>query len=168
MPISILQHTPVWVWAILGGLLWAGIAQTAPRTVTLRRATLLPATMLTLSLWGVVSAFGLGPALATWALGVLVAAGMSLRAGGPHGVRWSAAGQVFHLPGIWMPLTLMFGIFCIKFGVGVSLGLQPGLRGSAGFAAATSLAYGAASGVFAGRALALWRLARPGPQLRSA
>ncbi len=161
MPLTILQHTPVWVWAILVALLWAGMMQTVARTVTLRRATLLPASMLALSLWGVVSAFGPGPALAAWALGGLAAAGGSLHAAGPRGARWSAAGQVFHLPGSWVPLALMLGIFCIKFGVGVSLGLQPGLRVSVGFAPCASLAYGVVSGVFAGRALALWRLARP-------
>jgi hypothetical protein len=43
----------------------------------------------------------------------------------------------------------------------VSLALHPELRQAAVFALGTSLAYGVFSGVFAGRALVLWRLAQP-------
>ena len=166
--LGILQHTPVWVWPLLAALMALGVMQAFARTVTLRRITLLPVTMLALSLWGVASDFGSGLALAAWALGGLAAGTWSLRRGALAGARWSAAEQAFRLPGSWVPLMLILGIFCTKFGVGVSLALHPEVRSTPGFAIGASLAYGVFSGFFAGRALALWRLAVPQAQARPA
>jgi hypothetical protein len=166
--LAVLQHTPVWVWPLLAALLSLGIRQAAPRTVTLRRATVLPLAMLALSLWGVVSVFESGPALAAWAFGGLAAAGWGVRTGSPRGVRWSAAEQVFRMPGSWVPLALILAIFGAKFGVGVSLALHPDWRGASGFALGASLAYGVISGLFAGRAITLWRLTRQAWQVRTA
>ncbi len=163
--LAVLQHTPLWVWPLLATLLWLGVRQTFVRTVTLRRATLLPVSMLALSLWGVVSVFASGEALAAWALGGLAAATWTLRLGSPPGVRWSATERIFQMPGSWVPLTLILGIFCTRFGVGMSLAQHPELRHATGFAVGTSLAYGVFSGLFAGRAMALWRLARNENQL---
>ena len=166
--LGILQHTPVWVWPLLAALMALGVMQAFARTVALRRITLLPVAMLALSLWGVASVFGSGPALVAWALGGLAAAAWSLRRGAAAGARWSAAEQAFRLPGSWVPLMLILGIFCTKFGVGVSLALHPQLRATPDFAIGVSLAYGAFSGIFAGRAAALWRIAVLQPQARSA
>jgi len=166
--LAILQHTPVWVWPLLAALLALGLRQAFPRTVTLRRAMLLPVAMLALSLWGVISVFGSGPALAAWALGGLTAASWSMHGGGARSVRWSAAEQSFRLPGSWVPLMLILGIFCTKFGVGMSLAQHPELRSADSFALGASLVYGVFSGLFAGRALGLWRLIRPATQVRVA
>ncbi len=166
--LAVLQHTPVWVWPLLAALLSLGVWQVFPRTITLRRATLLPTSMLALSLWGVLSAFGTGQAIAAWALGGLAATSLSSRAGGPRGVRWSSAEQTFRMPGSWVPLMLILGIFCTKFGVGMSLAQHSDLRSADGFSLGASLAYGVFSGLFAGRALALWRLTRQQLQVRPA
>ncbi len=166
--LAVLQHTPVWVWPLLAALLSLGFWQVFPRTVTLRRATLLPVAMLALSFWGVVSVFGSVPALGAWAFGGLAAASWSLHAGSPRGVHWSAAEQVFRMPGSWVPLALILGIFCTKFGVGMSLAQHPALRGTVSFVLVASLTYGAFSGLFAARAMTLWRLTRPGWQVRTA
>jgi hypothetical protein len=166
--LAIVQHAPVWVWPLLATLLTLGLWQAFPRKVALRRAMLLPVAMLALSLWGVVSVFGSGLALAAWALGGLAAASWNMHGGSPRGVRWSAAEQAFRLPGSWVPLMLILGIFCTRFGVGMSLALHPELRGASGFALIASLGYGIFSGLFAGRALGLWRLTRPAMPVRVA
>jgi len=160
--LAVIRHTPTWVWPLLLALLWLGGWQTLPRTASLRRTTLLPAAMLMLSSWGVVSAFGFGTALLAWGLGGVAAAVPALRAGVP-GARFSPAAQSFTLPGSWVPLALMLAIFCMKFGVGMSLALHPEWRDGVGLSFGASLAYGGFSGVFAGRALALARLARETP-----
>jgi hypothetical protein len=159
--LALLQHTPFWVWPLLATLLGLGLWQVLPRTVTLRRATVLPAAMLGLSLWSVASTFGSGQSLAAWAVGGLGAATASWHGGSPRDARWSAAVRSFRLPGSWIPLTLSLGIFCTKFGVGMSLAQHPELRSADSFALGASLAYGVFSGLFAGRALGLWRLTRP-------
>ena len=157
---AILHHTPPWVWALLTVLLTLGFMQTLPRRVSVLRAALLPVAMLVWSLWGVAAGFGGATALAAWAAGVLASASAAERLGAPAGARWSAAERCFELPGSWVPLALIVALFCIKFGVGTSLALHPALGDNAAFAHGASLAYGAFSGVFAGRALALLRLAR--------
>ena len=156
-----LQHTPTWVFALFAALLALGVSMSFPRTVSLRRSLMLPLALLALSLMGVASAFGSQPlALPAWGVG-LAAALLAL-----HGrldtsaVRFSAQTRRFHVPGSWVPLVLMMALFSLKFGVGVALALQPELRHSAGLAVPASAAYGLFSGVFLGRALALWTLAR--------
>lgn len=164
----ILQHTPSWVWVLLAVLLALGLAQTLPRRVGLRRAALLPAAMLVWSLWSVVSGFGSALALSAWALGALVTAGATARLGAPRGARWQADESRFELPGSWVPLALIVALFGAKFFVGASIAQHPLLRADDAFAAAASLAFGAFSGVFAGRALALLQLARRDDRLAPA
>lgn len=53
----------------------------------------------------------------------------------------------------------MMGLFLTKYTVGVALALHPELRRQAAFGLAVPLLYGAFSGVFAARALRMWRLA---------
>lgn len=159
---AILQHTPPWVWGLLAALVATGLAQSVPRRVGLRRALLLPAAMLAWSLWSVASGFGSAVALAAWAVAAAFAAAAVVRGGDLAGARWSDREQRLHLPGSWTPLALILAIFVTRFGVGASLGLQPALRADAAFAVVVCLTYGTFSGVFAGRALALWRLATQG------
>ena len=157
---TILSNIPAYVYAIFVALLAMGIGQSRPRTVALRRTVVLPLAMTGLSAYGVIGAFG--PAavlLLAWAGGVAAAVLPMARRLPPAEVIYDAASRSFALPGSWAPLALMMAIFMLKFAVGMSLGLQPSLHQSAGFAFAASAAYGLCSGVFLGRALPLWKLA---------
>ena len=158
--VTVLVHTPAWVWALLAALLVLGLAQTRPRRVSALRATLLPAAMLAWSLWGTLSSFGAGLALLAWMTAMLGAALASASLGAPAGVRWRAAEHGFDLPGSWVPMGLILAIFCIRFAVGANLAQHPGLRNEGSFAIGAGLALGALSGIFTGRALALLRVAR--------
>ncbi len=159
--LAIVQHTPPWVWALLAALLALGLAQARARRVGPTRAALLPAAMLAWSLWGVATSFGSAPALPAWAAGASAAALATRRLGAPAGTRWSAQAHAFQLPGSWLPLALILALFCCKFATGALLALRPALGADPAFATGASLAFGAFSGVFAGRALALLRLAPP-------
>lgn len=162
---AILLGTPPWVFVVLLVLLVAGISQTFPRQASLRRITVLPLVMLGLSLQGVITSFDPQPwGLLAWALGLVAVLLLVQGRTDLSAVGYSATTRRFDLPGSWLPLALMLGIFALKYGMGVSLALHPELRASAGFALATSLALGAFSGVFLGRALALWAVARREPQ----
>jgi hypothetical protein len=158
---AIVQHTPVWVWIVFVTLIVIGVKQSFARRLRLGRVTALPIVFVALSLAGVVSAFGPdASALLAWAVGVFAAAGLALQGGAPAAARWLPAERVFEVPGSWVPLALMLGIFGMRFAVAVLLALQPGLRGDAGFAALAGLGYGGFSGLFLGRAMALWQLTR--------
>ncbi len=161
MLIQIAQHTPTWVWGLLVALVAVGLSQALPRQLTVRRVSVLPVVLLTLSLLGVTSTFG-HPAvpLFAWAAGVAIAvtAGRSLMSAGR--ARWDAANARLHVPGSWLPLVLILGLFLTRYGVGAALAMHPSLAGDIGFDIAVGLACGAFSGLFLARAAALWQLAR--------
>lgn len=163
MLMLIAKNTPPWVWGLLAVLVALGVSQALPRRMTARRVAVVPVLLLGLSLAGVVSTFaGARTAIAAWAAGLAVA----LAAGRPlvkiDGARWDAASARFDVPGSWLPLVLILGLFAIKYGVGVTLSIQPALAQDLVFETATSAAYGLFSGLFLARAASLWRLARGG------
>lgn len=164
MLMQILTHTPPFVWAILALLIWRGVAASKTRDIGLRQAFILPVLMPVLSLQGVISAFG-GSALAPlcWLAGVVLAALVRWRMGSDI-VADPVRGAV-RLPGSWMPLVLMMGIFVTKYAVAVALAVHPVFRLDTAFVAAICLLYGVFSGLFFGnllRIIAAYRRAQAG------
>ncbi|MDP9989564.1 hypothetical protein J2W28_006858 [Variovorax boronicumulans] len=160
MLLQILLHTPKWVFAVFVLLVWLGAKQLLSNSVSLSRVTLMPILMGGLSVFGVISAFGdsLG-ALLGWAAAAAVLIALVLQRPLPATTRYDAANRQFHLAGSAVPLALMMGIFCTKYVVGVALAMHPELRHQAAFALAIPTLYGAFSGIFAARAVRLWKLA---------
>lgn len=163
----ILMRTPPWVWGLLAALLALGLGQTRSRHISLARLTLLPVAMTGLSLGGVVSTFSSSPlfsaVLLAWAAGAALMAGLIAPLAPPAGTRFDAAARRLHVPGSWVPLALILGIFLTRYIVGVELAMQPALAGDGSYALIIGGLYGLFSGTFAGRAMRLWRLAlRPG------
>ncbi|OOG39124.1 hypothetical protein B0B52_15810 [Polaromonas sp. A23] len=164
---QILINTPLWVWGLLAALLVLGFGQTRSRTVGLARIVILPLGLGAFSLYGTISAFGTSPTvlgswLATAVLLVLVVTQLPL----PAGARYDNASRKFQLPGSWIPMVLIMAIFLTKYVVGVSLVMHPELKVHANFSLAIGTLYGVFSGIFAGRAIRLVRLAlRPAPTL---
>jgi hypothetical protein len=161
MLIGIFQHTPHWVWWLLAALISLGVSQSKPQQKTLRNATVIPLAMAALSFYGVVSVFAAQSiALVAWAAAMLAALSISHAAGIGSKARWLATEQRLLVPGSWVPLVLILGLFIIKFGANVMLAMHPDLSVDRLFAVSVSLAYGAFSGIFLARALAMWRVAR--------
>jgi len=159
---TILEHTPTWVWGLLAMLLALGLGQTRSRGVTLPRMALVPLVMTGLSLWGMVSAFGSSPlfgyVLLAWTTGAVIMLGLTARLAPAAGTRFDAASGRLYLPGSWVPLALIMGIFLTKYIVGVDLAMQPVLAHDAPYALVVSGLYGLFSGTLAGRTVCLWRL----------
>ena len=153
---GILSHTPTWVWIVFSLVLALGFSQTRSREVGAVRVTLLPVAMMVLSLSGVVMAFGQVPiALAAWAAGF----GLSLTLVGPwfavRGASWSPRTRRFHIPGSWLPLILILGVFVTKYAAGVCIAVDHSLAANVTFATLLSLAYGSFSALFWVRARSL-------------
>ncbi len=160
---TVLQQTPVWVWGLLAGLIGLGLSQARARKASLARVALMPVTMTALSLWGTVSAFGGSPlfgyVMLAWMFGASVMVAVVAPMAPPRGAGYDGATRTFTLPATWVPLALILVIFLTKYVVGVDLAMQPGLARDGEYALVVGVLYGLSSGIFAGRAARLWRLA---------
>ena len=161
---AIIQNTPYWVWALLAGLIALGASQLVGRNVSLARATAMPLAMTGLSVYGLVSAFGsagqVGTSVGAWLVAACAIAGLALwlQPAAPSGTLYAATSRSFYIPGSAMPLGLILGIFLTKYFVGVELALQPAQARDGGFALQIAALYGVFNGLFAARALRLWKL----------
>ena len=157
---QILINTPVWVWGLLAALLVLGFNQTKSRIVGLSRVVLLPLSMSALSLYSTPSTFGASPTvLGRWLLTSALLVLLVTRFPLPAGAGYDSKARQFQLPGSWVPIALILGIFLTKYAVGVSVAMHPELKSHVNFASVVVILYGAFSGIFVGRALRLIRLA---------
>lgn len=158
---TILKSTPTWVWGLLAGLMALGFSQVRDRSASLARVTLMPVAMTAFSLWGTASAFGSSPQFATVLLVWLVCASLLAtligRTSAP--ATYDRASRTYAMQGSWMPLLTIAGIFMTKYLVGVELAMQPQLAHDGQFTLVAGALYGVFNGIFAGRAVRLWRLA---------
>jgi hypothetical protein len=151
---EIIAHTPRWVFVLFIVLLALGLQQTRGRNVSLLRLILLPLAMLGLSFYGVWGTFG-GSTLsvACWLGAALTVALACQGIAFARGARYVAETRSIVMPGSWLPLVLMMGIFFTKYGVGIALAQHGELREAGAFVVSISLVYGFWSGIFFGRAL---------------
>ncbi len=158
---QIFSHTPLYVWAILGFLVYRGVLASRAREVTLRKLCIIPLVMLALSLSGVQGSFGLaGMAPLAWAAGALAGAALAWSLTDARAIVAIPARGSVQRPGSWLPLILMMSIFCMKYAVAVTLSIAPAYAHAAGFMLPVCLAYGCFSGLFLGgllRTVAVYR-----------
>jgi hypothetical protein len=161
---SFLQHVPPFVWLLLFGLIALGVSMSFTRRRSLRSAIVIPLAMIMLSFYGVASAFGQAVALAAWLTGVMLALGVSGAAGLWSTIRWSQRERRLVVPGSWIPMAMLMGLFITKFIVNAMLGMHPERGADSQFAALAGFAYGAFSGMFLARGVAMLKVARRGMQ----
>lgn len=163
---TILRHTPVWVWGLLAALVVLGVTQLRDRTAGLARVAILPIAMTGLSVWGIAGAFGRSPMLGavtlTWLAVAAVTFVLFARTQPPVGTRYDAADRTFFLPGSWVPLATILGIFLTRYIVNVDIAMNPGLASDSQYSLAVAALYGVFTATFLGRAARLWRLAAQG------
>ena len=153
MLLQILQRTPPWVFAVFIVLLAAGIVQSRDRQMSRARVAILPFFLICLSLFGVWSAFGeSAAAFVAWLTAVGAALLVNRRPKWPGGVTYEPSARSFSVPGSWVPLALMMGIFFARYAVAVTLAMHPELRASTLTAGAAGFGYGLMSGAFPARA----------------
>ncbi len=157
---QIFSHTPHWVWILLLALLWLGVKQAATRTASLQRITVMPVVMIGLSLYGTVTAFGAAPwVLLAWLAAAGVMGALVLQRPLPQATHYNPLERRFTIPGSWVPLMLIMGLFLTKYGLGAATSMHPALALNPNFSVFFGALYGAFSGVFLARAVRLWRKA---------
>jgi len=161
MIVIILSHTPVWVWGLLAALMALGFSQTRQRRLAPWRLLMLPLVLLGLGLWSMAPSFMALPLSALVWLTAL-STGASLLSGRPAqaGAEWLPAEQRLLLPGSWLPMWLILGIFSLRYAANVGMAMNPAWRSAPELLLSLAVLYGGISGLFLGRALSLLKLTR--------
>ncbi|TFW30009.1 DUF6622 family protein [Duganella callida] len=148
---QIISHTPTYVWALLGFLLYRGYLASQDRETTMLKVALIPLVMLGLALSGMNTQGALGEGVwAVWGIGAAASTALVWRFGRREISVNRAAGTVFQR-GSYLPLLTMIAIFATKYTVAVVSAIQPELPHSLPFASAIALLYGVFNGLFLGR-----------------
>jgi len=158
MLLSILQHTPVWVYVLFFALLGLGWMQSRDRIVPYVRAFILPLIMVLFSIYGVVSAFGMSIGVIAWSVGLIVVMALGIRIRAFYNAVFMEENKAFAIKGSWLWLSLMMVIFWLKFAVGIALARQLEMVYELWFILGISLCYGVLSGIFLVRMVILWKI----------
>lgn len=158
-----LQHIPVWVFALLIGLIALGLLQTRTQYVRGQRLLGINISLTIVTLVGVAQQWRHTPwlalALCSWAATCLLASWAIGQTAAPEGAHYNTATRRFTVPGSWLPLALFMAIFACKFVVGMVNGTAPNTLQTLNSAIGISALYGLFSGVLNGQALRLLKLA---------
>ena len=92
-------------------------------------------------------------ALAAWACAWVAVVVIGLAWVPSRRVAYDASTAHFTVPGSWMPLALMMGIFFFKYAVAVVHAMKPGILETTTAVAVVAGTYGLFSGLFMARAL---------------
>ena len=153
------QHIPIWVFILFFGLLFLGYLQTKIREISYMRALTLPSAMTIYSLYGAVSTFGFSiDIIGYWLSGILLAVALNTYFRYPKDAKYNAETKSFKIPGSYIPLILIMGIFFTKFFLGFAKARHLAALNDLGTIALVSALLGFFSGIFLASGLALWRI----------
>ncbi|MBD9435241.1 hypothetical protein IB223_03960 [Pseudoxanthomonas sp. PXM03] len=151
---QILSHTPLWVFGLFFSLVYLGYVQSRARQVSRNRLILLPIAMLAWSLYSVWSTFDAHvTALPAWTCGWGAVVAIALVRAPSRRASYDASTKQFTVPGSWVPLALMMGIFFFKYAVAVVNAMKPGIMEATTAVIVVAGTYGLFSGLFMARAL---------------
>jgi hypothetical protein len=152
---GILVHTPIWVFALLGYLVWQGYQSLRPRTQPLWRMLIVPLVFFLMGLSRLVLARNNGwePLLA-WFMAALLFVSLALYRGAGLLAVDRKNGLVTR-PGSPIPLIRNITVFVLQYGIAVAAVLH--LDGHIAAAVIGRAISGATAGYFAGRTVSLLR-----------
>ena len=160
---QILQHIPVWVFALLLGLIAMGLLQTRTRHIRKQRLLGINIALMVFTLVGVTQQWQPTPwlwlGLSSWTVSCLLVTAALGQGPAPTGAHYDADTRRFSVPGSWLPLGLFMAIFACKFAVGMTTALAPELLNSLSAAIGISAVYGLFSGLLNARAWRVLKLA---------
>ena len=158
---ELISHTPTWVFAVFFTLLALGFIQSKERVVKVKIIFILPIAMILFSLFGVYSVFGLSWfTISLWFLGLAITLVIGLKLAYPKLVSFSVQSNKLKIPGSWVPLFFMMGIFFTKYFVGFAVARELPVVNEHLFVVSLCLLYGAFSGVFLSRSFVMFKTSK--------
>lgn len=150
----IVIHTPIWVWALYGLLLFLGLQRTRDSIVPLWRVLILPAVVTVLAISSFISG---GP-------GALSAMLPGLAIGGPAGWYLERSGATRRLPdgtlwlrGEWWTFAQIVVVLVFRYATNVVAAMHPALNADLTWHAGTLFISAVLSALFLGRTAARLR-----------
>ena len=158
--LAIIAHTPIWVWPLLGYVVYAGWKASTPRLIAPWQLLPMPILAAGLALYNLVASnltpMGFGLFIGGLAGGTLAGLAMARR----RPARPRNDGQI-ELDGDWLPLVLWLGVFALGYARGIMLGIDPGLATDPAFRHAGLLTSGLFAALVIAQAAGVLLAARP-------
>jgi hypothetical protein len=127
--LTIVQHTPLWVFAVLAVLMWLGLQGFRSRTVPIWRLLVTPAIFI---LWGASSiatrSLSSPVVVADWLAAAALTAAIAWTTSRLDNVEINRQQQTVRLPGSTFPLIRNLLIFTAKYALGVAVTVIPAWR----------------------------------------
>lgn len=160
---QVITKTPVWVWPLLGFLIYRGVVASMDREVGLKKLFIIPAVMLVLSLQGIATAFGAQVAAApVWLAFTFAGAMLAWHFFGSGVISVHPERGSVGVRGGWSTMALIMGIFITKYAVNASLSIHPELKQQLVFVATVCALYGVFNGIFIGQLARIVSIYREG------
>ena len=160
----IVGGTPLWVWALLGLLLFLGIRALRTTTAPLWRLAILPTVFFIWGLYGLFTLHSLTlQRLFPWAVALAVGIVAGLMVAGLSKIRADKTRHAVQIPGSSLTLVVSLLIFATKYAFGVLHAMRPDLFAKAWLWLPELAVSGVLTGMFIGRFAGLWRQYRAAP-----
>ena len=128
-PLSIITHTPFWVWLALALIIVIGLKRTQDRTVSAPRLVLMPLIILGLVAWNLAALSESLTAMLGLGIGIVAGTSAGLALEARAGTRQVRRGVV-HLRGDWVSLFVLLAIFVMRYVTTVVSVAAPALAAS--------------------------------------
>jgi hypothetical protein len=126
--LTILQHTPLWAFAVLALLVIFGIQALRARTVSIWRLLIVPAVFIG---WGIISIATRTSSpilLAEWAAAAAVFGALGWTTTRAERLTFDRTNGLVYLPGSILPLIRNLTIFAAKYSLAVAVAVSPAQR----------------------------------------
>ena len=154
--LNIIAGTPIWVWGILGVLIFLGLRARYSRVVAIEQLFVVPCIFLLWSLPSLVRKCSIAPsAIGFWLAGILLGAYVGKQIAYFTGSKRTTDGKLV-IPGSYTMLFLSLTAFTVKYCFGVMHAINSELFLNPAVYISEWVILGLITGIFWGRLLGLW------------
>lgn len=145
--ITIITHTPIWVWVVLALLIYLGILQRKNRPIQRWRLLIMPAIFLPLSLITLSTSSNINLSTITFVLAMMVSFGVAKCHFYKHPIIYQNKQEQWIQRGSFIPLTVYLMIFMCRYIISASQAMRLSYIDGNGFAVFMGVSLGLGLGI---------------------